>query len=130
MEGSNSRSKSRSNGRSSRNKKKNQKLRKKIQINLKGRNIHSKLEKMKRKLPKSQEVYLGPKSPNKNLLEANDQPNSSIDNDSYKIRNVEDQIVDILSQIQRVVQKGGNMYLEKFESFDERKSSKSSKKLF
>ena len=36
--------------------------------------------------------------------------------------------MDNIFQIQRIVQKGGNMYLEKFESFDEKKSSKNSEK--
>lgn len=31
--------------------------------------------------------------------------------------------MDNISQIERLVQKGGNMYLEKFESFEEKQSS-------
>ena len=87
-------------------------------------NLFKRIEKMKQIIPHSQEVNLGPKSQNMELLNFDLKEISS--GGSHSLESLEDQVIENINLIMRVVQKGGNMYLERFESFEEKKPSSNS----
>ena len=70
-------------------------------------------KKRKRLINKSQEVHLGEKI-------SVSHGKSEDEDEIHELKNREVEINQMVSNIKRIVQKGGNMYLEQFESFQEK----------